>query len=158
MQLNTIITDDEAVSPVIGVILMVAITVVLAAVVGTFVLSLGEQADSAVPAATFDTAFESGSPSGDTGLYQGSSGSADDGLDGGELTVTHTSGQQIDGGQLRLTDDDGGSVEAWSAGQSVDAGSSTTTTVATDDEVRLIWNSDDGSTTSTLAIWTGPDA
>jgi flagellin-like protein len=33
--------DDEAVSPVIGVILMVAITVILAAVIGTFVLNLG---------------------------------------------------------------------------------------------------------------------
>ncbi|GAA0308602.1 type IV pilin N-terminal domain-containing protein [Halarchaeum salinum] len=34
-------TDDRAVSPVIGVILMVAITVILAAVIGTFVLGLG---------------------------------------------------------------------------------------------------------------------
>ena len=34
--------EDRAVSPVIGVILMVAITVILAAVIGTFVLGLGE--------------------------------------------------------------------------------------------------------------------
>jgi flagellin-like protein len=34
--------DDSAVSPVIGVILMVAITVILAAVIGTFVLGLGD--------------------------------------------------------------------------------------------------------------------
>jgi flagellin-like protein len=33
--------DDKGVSPVIGVILMVAITVILAAVIGTFVLNLG---------------------------------------------------------------------------------------------------------------------
>ena len=38
-------TDDSAVSPVIGVILMVAITVILAAVIGTFVLGLGEQVE-----------------------------------------------------------------------------------------------------------------
>jgi flagellin-like protein len=37
--------DDSAVSPVIGVILMVAITVILAAVIGTFVLGLGEQVE-----------------------------------------------------------------------------------------------------------------
>jgi flagellin-like protein len=37
--------DDDAVSPVIGVILMVAITVILAAVIGTFVLGLGEQVE-----------------------------------------------------------------------------------------------------------------
>jgi len=34
--------DDRAVSPVIGVILMVAITVILATVIGTFVLGLGD--------------------------------------------------------------------------------------------------------------------
>jgi len=39
-------TDDRAVSPVIGVILMVAITVILAAVIGTFVLGLGENVES----------------------------------------------------------------------------------------------------------------
>jgi len=33
-------SDDRGVSPVIGVILMVAITVILAAVIGTFVLNL----------------------------------------------------------------------------------------------------------------------
>jgi len=37
--------DNRAVSPVIGVILMVAITVILAAVIGTFVLGLGEQVE-----------------------------------------------------------------------------------------------------------------
>ncbi|WP_209019553.1 type IV pilin [Halorussus marinus] len=42
MNFKTLFTDDEAVSPVIGVILMVAITVILAAVIGTFVLGLGE--------------------------------------------------------------------------------------------------------------------
>jgi flagellin-like protein len=38
--------EDRAVSPVIGVILMVAITVILAAVIGTFVLGLGENVES----------------------------------------------------------------------------------------------------------------
>jgi len=44
MNLKTAFQDnDRAVSPVIGVILMVAITVILAAVIGTFVLGLGDQ-------------------------------------------------------------------------------------------------------------------
>ena len=38
--------DDRAVSPVIGVILMVAITVILAAIIGTFVLGLGGDLDA----------------------------------------------------------------------------------------------------------------
>ena len=42
-------SDDRAVSPVIGVILMVAITVILAAVIGSFVLGLGDQLDNQGP-------------------------------------------------------------------------------------------------------------
>lgn len=42
--------DDRGVSPVIGVILMVAITVILAAVIGTFVLGLGDQLGDSVNA------------------------------------------------------------------------------------------------------------
>jgi flagellin-like protein len=41
---------DRAVSPVIGVILMVAITVILAAVIGTFVLGLGDNIQTNVQA------------------------------------------------------------------------------------------------------------
>jgi flagellin-like protein len=41
--------SDRAVSPVIGVILMVAITVILAAVIGSFVLGLGDQVNNQGP-------------------------------------------------------------------------------------------------------------
>lgn len=44
--------DDRAVSPVIGVILMVAITVILAAVIGTFVLGLGDSLSDTSPQAS----------------------------------------------------------------------------------------------------------
>ncbi len=47
-------TDERAVSPVIGVILMVAITVILAAVIGTFVLDLGQNAGQSAPQASVD--------------------------------------------------------------------------------------------------------
>jgi flagellin-like protein len=56
MQLTNLFDENDgsrAVSPVIGVILMVAITVILAAVIGTFVLGLGENVESA-PQASFD--------------------------------------------------------------------------------------------------------
>lgn len=38
---DSLFDQDRAVSPVIGVLLMVAVTVILAAVIGTFVLNLG---------------------------------------------------------------------------------------------------------------------
>lgn len=47
--------NTDGVSPVIGVILMVAITVILAAVIGTFVLGLADDLDqNAQAAVTFD--------------------------------------------------------------------------------------------------------
>jgi flagellin-like protein len=46
--------ENRAVSPVIGVILMVAITVILAAVIGAFVLEIGDQQETAP-----NTSFES---------------------------------------------------------------------------------------------------
>jgi len=50
--LKQFVADDDAVSPVIGVILMVAITVILAAVIGTFVLGLGQQVGDTAPSAS----------------------------------------------------------------------------------------------------------
>ena len=67
--------EERAVSPVIGVILMVAITVILAAVIGTFVLGLGDQVESA-PQASFD--FQETTNNGD------------------ELVIRHRGGDNID--------------------------------------------------------------
>ncbi|WP_277543501.1 type IV pilin N-terminal domain-containing protein [Haloarcula laminariae] len=49
MNIKELLSDDSAVSPVIGVILMVAITVILAAVIASFVLGLGDTAGDAAP-------------------------------------------------------------------------------------------------------------
>jgi flagellin-like protein len=61
MKLTNLLSDSDdsrGVSPVIGVILMVAITVILAAVIGTFVLGLGDSVESA-PQASFDFSVDS---------------------------------------------------------------------------------------------------
>ncbi|WP_154018459.1 type IV pilin [Halolamina rubra] len=57
-KLKAVLDDDRGVSPVIGVILMVAITVILAAVIGTFVLGLGDSLEQA-PQAQLDAEYES---------------------------------------------------------------------------------------------------
>ena len=100
MQLRQLLKDDEAVSPVIGVILMVAITVILAAVIGTFVLGLGDQVNNNAPQASFEYDFATTDGSADTG---------------DEFTITHTGGDTIEkanidvkvGGELVY---DGGSI------------------------------------------------
>ena len=58
-KLKSMFADDRGVSPVIGVILMVAITVILAAVIGTFVLGLGDSLEQA-PQATLNAEDASG--------------------------------------------------------------------------------------------------
>jgi len=50
---KSLFKEERGVSPVIGVILMVAITVILAAVIGTFVLGLGDSLEQA-PQAQLD--------------------------------------------------------------------------------------------------------
>jgi len=72
--------DSRAVSPVIGVILMVAITVILAAVIGTFVLGLGDSVESAPQASiNFDYVSDNG-------------GSAN----AGEVTIRHRGGDTLE--------------------------------------------------------------
>ena len=53
---NPFKSENRAVSPVIGVILMVAITVILAAVIGTFVLGLGDSLGDNQPTAQLNLA------------------------------------------------------------------------------------------------------
>ena len=97
MKLKQLFADDNAVSPVIGVILMVAITVILAAVIGTFVLGLGDRVSEASPNAQFT--FEYGT----TGA-------------GNEfIEVQHDGGDGVEGDQLSLN---AGGQEVWTAGDS----------------------------------------
>ena len=85
MKLTKLLSDSDdsrAVSPVIGVILMVAITVILAAVIGTFVLGLGDSVESA-PQASFN--FD----------YDDTSGSE-------QVTIRHRGGDNIDTSKLEV--------------------------------------------------------
>lgn len=67
--------NNRAVSPVIGVILMVAITVILAAVIAAFVLDLGQGQSS-----TVDAGVSVDSSSQSVQLQLTNSGTADDGV------------------------------------------------------------------------------
>jgi len=156
MNIRQLFTDDEAVSPVIGVILMVAITVILAAVIGTFVLGLGDQVQSTAPQASFTFDFDqSVNPAESSELAD----STDDG-DDGELTITHDGGDSIDQARLDVKDDDGVSITASTAGfgDPINAGSSANVDIDKDDTVRVTWESESGDTTGTLGKFTAPDA
>jgi flagellin-like protein len=149
MQPTTLFDDDDAVSPVIGVILMVAITVILAAVIGTLVLGLGDQASNTAPSASFSFEYEAGG-----------SGTCSGPGTGNALDMTHASGDQVPADTVTLSD--GSNAENWydcsSVGQNSDigAGSTASVTVDSDDTIRVLWNKGDDSTT--LSVWDGPDA
>ena len=108
MNIETILdSDDRAVSPVIGVILMVAITVILAAVIGTFVLGLGDQIGDSAPQASFST-----------------SEVVEDTDDGVNFTIEKTGGQDLDT-ELLVLSVEGDRNESigegpWQTGQSIE--------------------------------------
>jgi hypothetical protein len=52
MRIRGLLTEDDAVSSTIGVVLMVAVTVILAAAVGTFALGLAEESTKQTPSAS----------------------------------------------------------------------------------------------------------
>ena len=96
LDLERLFEDDKAVSPVIGVILMVAITVILAAVIGTFVLDLGQNVQS--------------NPQAGIAFEEGDLDAADSNT---EIRVTVNSVQRAD--TLTVTCQSGGSEKSLSA-------------------------------------------
>ena len=100
--------EDRGVSPVIGVILMVAITVILAAVIGAFVLGLG------------DDLGEGNGPSAQISLSDGPSA--------GNVTVSHNGGDDLNLDEFSLVTDNNvdGLTGELTAGQSTTETSSDT--------------------------------
>lgn len=151
MQIGDLLEDDGAVSPVIGVILMVAITVILAAVIATFVLGLGEQVTSTAPNASFTFDYNDSAPGSgtdDIGSFSGADGN---------LTIIHAGGPNIDPGSLSVVD----SINegSWSdAGYSddVSAGNEITVAVQTGETIRIAWENDAGTGTAVLQAYEVP--
>jgi len=152
MDLKKLFTDDDAVSPVIGVILMVAITVILAAVIASFVLGLG---DSTTTTPNADFGFD----------YTNDSGASD------ELLISHNSGDTLDGSQVSLSvqgsngDFDGGFISGEinaSYSDTLDDGAFSTVGGSglnlANATVEVIWESSGGDSSSTLDSWDGPEA
>ena len=139
MRLKQLITDDDAVSPVIGVILMVAITVILAAVIASFVLELGNQPQD-TPQAQFE--FE---------------------YDGTDLTITHNGGDTIDGTEVEFRGSNLGGADGstWdSLGSSeISTGDSVTLNGVGDNyDVTVTWIPSGGGSSAPLQSDQGPDA
>ncbi|EMA21747.1 type IV pilin [Haloarcula marismortui] len=155
MELKRFFNDDDAVSPVIGVILMVAITVILAAVIATFVLGLGDQVSNTAPQASFSTDYDSAN---------------------GQVAVTHDGGDSIKASNLyfRGTGFDSSNVTSSGIGSNNDpwpasnasgsnskvvAGNRVNVGVSGDSyDFSVVYESATGDNSATLATATGPNA
>jgi flagellin-like protein len=160
MEFKQLFADDDAVSPVIGVILMVAITVILAAVIGTFVLGLGDQVSNTSPQASFTFDFNEVSSTTNDNWKNPASESATPAE--GILTITHDGGDKIAASQLSVSggknDVDYTGATTINTDSEIGAGISVKYAAAVDDTVRVTWQSPNGGDTATLGKWTGPDA
>ena len=137
MDLTELFTEDRAVSPVIGVILMVAITVILAAVIGAFVLGLGDSVSETSPNAQVSFDFN--------------------GTD--DFSMTHEGGDSFEGERVNVTgpidyDEFSDGIPGWESG-TISAGNTSGTVDLQDDTesgatIRLVWTGSGGSS-STIA-------
>lgn len=135
---------------------MVAITVILAAVIGTFVLGLGDQVGNNAPQASFTFDYESGTSSGSD--CWGTAYSSTD----HPLKVTHDSGTSIEASHLSLkggvADQTLGDGSCMGATSKVNAGTTVEYAAQDGDSVQLVWTADDGDSSSTIQKWSGPSA
>jgi len=157
MNLKNLFRDDNAVSPVIGVILMVAITVILAAVIASFVLGLGDSTDEVQPNTSFSFDYDGSVV--DVTLTDGDTLTANEVIIRGENLGNCASGTSLDsfstGANSCLASGGGfGSSDEWDAGQQVEFDVD-----SNDDYVmRIVWEDADSDNQATLETSEGPNA
>ncbi|QLH84342.1 type IV pilin [Halosimplex pelagicum] len=178
MNLKRLLDDDDAVSPVIGVILMVAITVILAAVIASFVLGLGNQAQQGAPTATIGFDYEQIDEN--SGTNYGALAISHDGGDsvsneelyvrGSGFNGTDIHGSSVGGTDLEtyVRNNGGPQIHHTSAGtwngtasgddSAVVSGDRANVYVSSDYEISVVYQSQEGDTSSTLNEQEGPDA
>ncbi len=148
MKLHEFEADDDAVSPVIGVILMVAITVILAAVIGTFVLGLGGSIQSTPPNAQFT-------------FNENNTGALEMTHDGGDAVQTSNLNVTSDNATANLASnticqsDSASATQNWTSSE-LSAGDTCTipsTYMSEGETIRITWEADDGSSSATLATY-----
>ena len=128
-------TGNRAVSPVIGVILMVAITVILAALISAFVLGFGAE-QAASPQASWQIEYDTEGDGNVIFVHDGG-----DAVEEADLSImvngesfADTSDRTLTGGDTVSINDLGGPSDQLQEG----------------DEVHLIWHQPDGDDTSIL--------
>lgn len=141
--------DRRGVPPVIGVVLLVAITVILAAGTATFVFGVGDEPAPVTPTATFSLEYNS---------------------TGSSVEITHTGGDAVRGDNLYVRGESLDESGAWANGDGSMSGTvdSNSAVVSSDTwevdvtdasyDIRVVWESPDGERSAELASGEGPGA
>ncbi|WP_396613492.1 type IV pilin (plasmid) [Haloferax sp. S1W] len=149
MTVSQFLTDDDAVSSVLGVVILIVISLTLAAIIGVFVFNSSDEISDEKPDASFEFEFE-------------------DDASTPRLTIRHDSGAPVPADQLTVTVD--GTNVSLSPGydyeQSFSGTVETGTTAVVTKEsagpawdgeaVRVVWTSNAGSETAVLEETTAP--
>lgn len=166
--MHTLRTDERAVPPVVGVVLMVAITILLASTAAVFFFQFGSDTNAnAVQQVSIDANYEQGTS--DVLKFEHNTGES---LRVGDLTVV-ISDAKVSSGNADLVNtrheaedlSPYGSGSQLTAGNSIEISSSSLSYAAgisgidlSEATVKLVWDSDSSSQSSEIRTWTGPDA
>lgn len=153
--------ENDAVSPVIGVILMVAITVIIAGVAGVFALGIGVVDVDPGPQTQFEFGYDESVTSGTFDADGCADGSFTD--SNGELEIRHRSGESIEADNLMIYGAQPSpprfhECSSLSAGDDVTVEDTAYVEASDDDVVRLVWENEGGNTSYTLGKWNGTKA
>lgn len=125
MELSCSPPDERALTPVVGVVILVAVVVGIAALAGTLVFGLADSGDR-VPVANFEIEDAAG----------------------GDVRIVHTGGDGIDGENLRLRGVATTDTDAFS-GETVTTGSDAIISPV-DDDIEVVYESEDARDTSAI--------
>jgi len=142
--IRRLLTEEDAVTPVIGIILVVAITVILAAVVGVYGLGIGDQVQDAPPNADFDFTYNAA---------------------GDEVTIEHNGGQPIQRDNIEVVVSGSSNVDPVSPpGFPAEITSGDTAVYEFDspadaagETLRIVWTAPNGESSNTIGESQVPD-
>lgn len=137
MKLARISAENRAVSPVVGTVLLLGVTVTMAAVSGALVVGVVVDTGTDPPETTFDVEYDGGSD------Y--------------DVTIVHRSGERIERNLTVIYDD--GARRSWtgSAADPIEVGDSVTVSgVDPGSTVRVVWHAETGTRSATLSLSEAP--
>lgn len=159
MKLTRLLAEEDAVTPVIGIILLVAIAVILASIVGVFALGLSDETKDTSPQTRLSFDYADGDQ---TGVVTACGLSNDDGSGEGKLTITHEAGDQIQEPRIALRDEEGTNT-GWNDCSTtnvnqVSAGDQAVPEIDSDDTIRVIFTGENqGDDSAVIGKFEGPD-